>query len=112
MVAAGASAGASPSVTLTVAYWSGFNPAGTNIMPAWISASAKELQKTYPNVKVVGDEITTSSESEYYSKLDLTERSARTAPDVVFEDSFLIGSDASAGFLRPLPQLQSWSGWK
>ena len=45
-------------------------------MPAWISASAKELQKTYPNVKVVGDEITTSSESEYYSKLDLTERSA------------------------------------
>ncbi len=107
-----ADAGASPSATLTVAYWSGYNPAGTNIMPAWINASAKELQKTYPNVKVVGDEITTSSESEYYSKLDLTERSARTAPDVVFEDSFLVGSDASAGFLRPLPQLQSWSGWK
>ncbi len=109
--APGAASAASPSVTLTVAYWSGFNPAGTNIMPAWIDAAAKQLQKTYPNVKVVGDEITTSSESEYYSKLDLTERSARTVPDVVFEDSFLIGSDASAGFLRPLPQLKSWSGW-
>ena len=112
LIVGSADAGASPSVTLTVAYWSGFNPAGTNIMPAWISASAKELKKKYPNVNVVGDEITTSSESEYYSKLDLTERSARTAPDVVFEDSFLIGSDASAGFLRPLPQLQTWSGWK
>ena len=114
VVACGAPAAASaagPSVTLTVAYWSGFNPAGTNIMPAWIGAAAKQLQKTYPNVKVVGQEITTSSESEYYSKLDLTERSARTVPDVVFEDSFLIGSDASAGFIRPLPGLTTWSGW-
>jgi len=108
----GAASAAGPSTTLTVAYWSGFNPAGTNIMPAWINAAAKDLRKTYPNVKVVGDEITTSSESEYYSKLDLTERSARTVPDVVFEDSFLVGSDASAGFLRPLPQLTTWSGWK
>jgi multiple sugar transport system substrate-binding protein len=99
------------SVTLTVAYWSGFNPAGTNIMPAWINAAAKALQKSHPNVKVVGEEITTSSESEYYSKLDLMERSARTAPDVVFEDSFLVGSDASAGFIRPLPGLTTWSGW-
>ena len=80
LLTAGAGASASPSVTLTVAYWSGFNPAGTNIMPAWISASAKELQKTYPNVKVVGDEITTSSESEYYSKLDLTERTRGQRP--------------------------------
>jgi multiple sugar transport system substrate-binding protein len=105
------SSAAGPSVTLTVAYWSGFNPAGTNIMPAWINAAAKQLQKTYPNVKVVGEEITTSSESEYYSKLDLTERSARTVPDVVFEDSFLVGSDASAGFIRALPGLTTWSGW-
>lgn len=104
-------AGAAQPVTLTVAYWSGFNPAGTNIMPAWINAAAKQLQKTHPNVKVVGDEITTSSESEYYSKLDLTERSTRTVPDVVFEDSFLVGSDASAGFIRPLPGLTTWSGW-
>ena len=90
-------------MTLTVAYWSGFNPAGVNIMPAWINAAAKSnSRRPTPNVKVVGDEITTSSESEYYSKVDLTERSARTVPDVVFEDSFLIGSDASAGFLRPL----------
>jgi len=111
LVAGGGGASASQPVTLTVAYWSGFNPAGTNIMPAWLAASEKVLQKTYPNVRVVGEEITTGSESEYYSKLDLMERSARTVPDVAFEDSFLIGSDASAGFLRPLPQLTQWSGW-
>lgn len=99
------------STTLTVAYWSGFNPAGTNLMPAWLNEAAEVLHKTYPNVKVVGDEITTDSESDYYAKLDLTERSSRTVADVVFEDSFLINSDASAGFLRPLPEVTSWSGW-
>ena len=48
LIVGSADAGASPSVTLTVAYWSGYNPAGTNIMPAWINAAAKDLQKTYP----------------------------------------------------------------
>lgn len=109
---AGVPAGASSPPTLTVAYWSGFNPAGTNIMPAWLAAAQAVLRRTHPGVKVVGEEITTNSESEYYAKLDLTERSASTVPDVAFEDSFLIGSDASAGFLRPLPQLRRWSGWK
>ena len=98
-------------MTLHVAYWSGFNPAGLNLMPSWIDAAATELRKTHPNVKVTLDEITTNSESEYYAKLDLAERSASTAPDVVFEDSFLIGSDASAGYLRPVPELAKWSGW-
>jgi multiple sugar transport system substrate-binding protein len=104
-------AGTSRPVTLTVAYWSGYNPPGTNIMPAWLHAAQVDLNKVYPNVKVVGDEITTNSESDYYAKLDLTERSASTAPDVAFEDSFLIGSDASAGFLRAIPQVKAWSGW-
>ncbi|HWS46930.1 MAG TPA: extracellular solute-binding protein [Acidimicrobiia bacterium] len=97
--------------TLHVAYWSGFNPPGVNIMPSWIGAAATELQQTHPNVKVSLDEITTNSESEYYAKLDLAERSSSTAPDVAFEDSFLIGSDASAGYIRPLPELTTWSGW-
>ena len=58
------------------------------------------------------DPITTDSESTYYAKIDLAQRSAATAPDVVMEDSFLIGSDASAGFLQAIPQIKSWSGWQ
>lgn len=106
-------AGASNSnpVKLTIAYWSQFNPSGTNIMPSWFSCATDELHSTYPHLQVIGDEITTSSESEYYAKLDLSERSPSTSPDIVFEDSFLIGSDASAGFIRPLPELATWSGW-
>lgn len=106
---AGAAGG--PQVTLTVEYWSGFNPGGIDIVPAWINAAAAVLHRSHPNVKVVTDEITTGSEAEYYTKVDLGERSAATSADVVLEDSFLIGSDATAGYLRPLPALKSWPGW-
>jgi len=40
-------------------------------------------------------------------------RSASTAPDIVREDSFLIGSDATAGYLAPLDSyLNSWPEYK
>jgi len=103
--------GASGSKTITVEYWTNFDTPGTNATPKLIDAAAKELQAAHPGVKVVLDPITSDSESEYYTKLDLAESSASTAPDVVMEDSFLIGADASAGYIQPIPQLASWSGW-
>jgi multiple sugar transport system substrate-binding protein len=40
-------------------------------------------------------------------------RSASTAPDIVREDSFLVGSDATAGYLQPLNKyLASWPEYK
>ncbi|MGO8874801.1 MAG: extracellular solute-binding protein [Acidimicrobiales bacterium] len=100
-----------PPQTLTVAYWANFDTPGTNATPDLIKAAASELAKAHPGDKVVLDPITTDSESTYYAKIDLAERSRSTAPDVVMEDSFLIGSDASAGYIRPLPQLKTWPGW-
>ncbi|MGO9196992.1 MAG: extracellular solute-binding protein [Acidimicrobiales bacterium] len=97
--------------TLTVAYWTNFDTPGTNATPALVKAAAAELATQHPGAKVVLDPITTDSESTYYAKIDLAQRSPSTAPDVVMEDSFLIGSDASAGFIQPLPQLTKWSGW-
>jgi hypothetical protein len=47
--------------------------------------------------------IVTTSESTYYAKLDLLERSASTSPNIVYEDSFLVKSDAAAGYLAPMP---------
>jgi multiple sugar transport system substrate-binding protein len=98
--------------TISVMYWTNFDNPGTNATPNLIKTAAKELAQQYPGAKVVLDPITTDSESTYYAKIDLAQRSAATAPDVVMEDSFLIGSDASAGFLQAIPKIKSWSGWQ
>jgi multiple sugar transport system substrate-binding protein len=94
-----------------VMYWTNFDTPGTNATQKLIQAAAAELKRQNPGVNVVLDPITTDSESTYYAKIDLAQRSASTAPDVVMEDSFLIGSDASAGFIQPIPQITKWSGW-
>jgi multiple sugar transport system substrate-binding protein len=101
----------SGSSTITVEYWTNNDIPGTNATPKLIAAATAELKKQHPGVKVVTDPITTDSESEYYAKLDLQESSSSTSPDVVLEDSFLIGADSAAGYIRPLPQVASWSGW-
>ena len=50
-----------------------------------------------------------ASEGDYYTKVDLMMRSSSTAPDIVREDSFLVGSDVTAGYLSPLDScLASW----
>jgi multiple sugar transport system substrate-binding protein len=50
-----------------------------------------------------------ASEGDYYTKIDLLLRSPSTAPDIVREDSFLVGSDVTAGYLLPLDKyLNTW----
>jgi multiple sugar transport system substrate-binding protein len=105
----GASGGSSK--TITVEYWTNFDTPGTHATAKLIAAAAKQLEAAHPGVTVKMDPITSDSESAYYTKLDLAESSSSTSPDVVMEDSFLIGADASAGYIRPIPQLGSWSGW-
>ena len=40
-------------------------------------------------------------------------RSSGTAPDLVYEDSFLVGSDATAGYIAPLDKyLAAWPEYK
>jgi len=53
-----------------------------------------------------------ASENDYYTKLALMNRSASTAPDVLYEDTFLIKSDAEAGYLAPLDSyVAKWKDW-
>ncbi len=53
-----------------------------------------------------------ASENDYYTKLQLMMRSPRTSPDVVYEDTFLINSDITAGYLQPLDTwLGKWDQW-
>ncbi|MBO0803035.1 MAG: extracellular solute-binding protein [Nocardiopsaceae bacterium] len=70
------------------------------------------FEKEHPGWKVQLDPIN-AQENEYYTKLDLMNKSPSTQPDALVEDTFLINSDADAHFLAPLDgYTKSWSDWK
>jgi multiple sugar transport system substrate-binding protein len=53
-----------------------------------------------------------AAENDYYTKLSLMNRSPNTAPDVMYEDTFLVNTDIKAGFLAPLDDyLGKWADW-
>ena len=78
----------------------------------WWNNVQKQLDATHSNIQLKLEPII-ADEGDYYTKLDLMLRSPNTAPDIVREDSFLIGSDATAGYLAPLDSyLNSWPEYK
>lgn len=77
----------------------------------WFQSLKNQYEKMYPGRKVVIQPIN-ATENQYYTKLDLMQQSQRTAPDVLVEDTFLVNSDASAGYLLSLNKyVQSWPQW-
>jgi multiple sugar transport system substrate-binding protein len=53
-----------------------------------------------------------AEDDDYNTKLALAQRSAETAPDVFYEDSFKVRSDVDAGYLLKLDShLQGWGDW-
>lgn len=53
-----------------------------------------------------------ADENSYYTKLNLMSKSASTAPDVLYEDTFLVNSDIDAGYLAPIDgYVSKWSDW-
>lgn len=53
-----------------------------------------------------------AEQDQYFTKLALMNRSPSTAPDVIYEDSFQVRSDAAAGYLAPIDeQLKGWEDW-
>ena len=70
-----------------------------------------QYEKAHPGMKVELEPIQ-ADENDYYTKLNLMSRSASTAPDVLYEDTFLVNSDISAGYLAPVDSyLSKWSDW-
>ena len=69
----------------------------------------KQFEKAHPGKKVELVPIQ-APENDYYTKLQQMMRSPKTAPDLVYEDTFLINSDITAGYLRPLDDyLAKWA---
>ncbi|MGX6600864.1 extracellular solute-binding protein [Micromonosporaceae bacterium Da 78-11] len=94
--------------TITVAY----QKFGTFKQLDDLMAKVKgEYEQAHPGttVKLVPIE---AAENDYYTKLSLMNRSPNTAPDVLYEDTFLVNTDIKAGFLAPLDDyLAKWSDW-
>jgi multiple sugar transport system substrate-binding protein len=78
----------------------------------WWNSVQKQLDASHANIQLKLEPII-ADEGDYYTKLDLMLRSPSTAPDLVREDSFLIDSDATAGYLAPLDSyLAKWPEYK
>ena len=81
------------------------------IMDTYLADIKKQFEKANPGKKVELVPIK-APDSEYYTKLQQMLRSSKTAPDLVYEDTFLINSDITSGYLKPLdPYLAKWKDW-
>lgn len=102
----GSSTASTGKTTVTVVYQQ-FGPPPYYDQQWWNNVQ-KQLDASHSNIQLKLEPII-ADEGNYYTKLDLMLRSPNTAPDLVREDSFLIGSDATAGYLAPLDSyLNSW----
>jgi multiple sugar transport system substrate-binding protein len=70
------------------------------------------FEQQNPGVKVKLIPVT-ANDADYFSKINLMRRSSSSAPDVVYEDTYVINSDVKAGYLRPLDEhLNAWADWR
>lgn len=102
-------ASSSGTKTITVAYQSYGSPPIWD--EEWLKKAKTGFEKEHKGVTIKLEPIQ-ASENDFYTKIDLMMKSPSTAPDIVTEDTFLINSDASAGFLAPLNDyVNKWSDW-
>lgn len=110
LTACGSGSGSSPD-TIKVSYKQSTDNS-LKVMDTYLGDVKKQFEKRYPGKKVELVPIK-APDSEYYTKLQQMLRSPRTAPDLVYEDTFLINSDITSGYLKPLdPYLAKWPDWR
>ncbi len=81
------------------------------VMDTFLADIKKQFEKANPGKKVELVPIK-AADSEYYTKVQQMLRSPKTAPDLVYEDTFLINSDITSGYLKPLDDyLAKWPDW-
>ncbi|TPQ15657.1 ABC transporter substrate-binding protein [Streptomyces sporangiiformans] len=111
LTACGGSSGESGSGdTIKVAYWRQVDNK-SRVMDNYLTLVKKQFEKANKGKKVELVPIQ-ASENDYYSKIQLMMRSPRTAPDLVYEDTFLINADIASGYLLPIDDyLKKWKDW-
>ncbi|MEU5433242.1 extracellular solute-binding protein [Streptomyces sp. NPDC020719] len=77
----------------------------------FLSSVKERFEKDHPGKKIKLVPIQ-APDNDYATKAQQMMRSAKTAPDLVYEDTFRINSDIKAGYLRPLDdKLAAWDSW-
>ncbi|MCU1478691.1 MAG: sugar transporter substrate-binding protein [Subtercola sp.] len=88
-----------------------YSDANSAALVSWFTEVTAEFEKSNPNITVDLEPIK-GAVSDYYTKLALMNSNPSTAPDVIYEDSFQLKSDAEAGYLAPLDtNLAAWADW-
>jgi multiple sugar transport system substrate-binding protein len=104
----GCSSSSASAKTITIAYEV---DGSFNQMDQLMHLAKTAYEKAHPGYTVDLEPIQ-AEENSYYTKLDLMNKSASTAPDVLYEDTFLVNSDIAAGYLTPIDsELAKWSDW-
>lgn len=77
----------------------------------YLESVKKQFEKAHPGKKVELIPIQ-APDNDYATKAQQMMRSPKTAPDLIYEDTFRINSDIKAGYLRPLDEyLATWDTW-
>jgi multiple sugar transport system substrate-binding protein len=106
--ACGSSSGDSDGKTITIAYQKFGSFIQLDKQLQTVKTQYEQAHQGY-TVKLQPIE---AAENDYYTKLSLMNRSPKTAPDVMYEDTFLVNTDIQAGFLAPLDDyLKDWPDW-
>ncbi|MBB5935825.1 extracellular solute-binding protein [Streptomyces zagrosensis] len=80
-------------------------------MDHYLSMVKKQFEREHRGKKVKLIPIQ-AAQPDYWVKIQQMMRSSKTAPDVVYEDTFIINSDVASGYLRPLDRyLRTWRDW-
>ena len=100
--------GGSSGITLKVVYQK--DTASASIRDTIWNEVKSDYEAAHPGSTVQLQPIT-ADETNYYTQLTLRERSS-AAPDIVYQDTFLINQEIDAGNLAPLDQYTAnWSDW-
>ncbi|MFK4223330.1 extracellular solute-binding protein [Streptomyces sp. NPDC019890] len=77
----------------------------------FLESMKKQFEKDHPGKKVKLVPIQ-APDNDYATKAQQMMRSSKTAPDLVYEDTFRINSDIKAGYLKPLDDyIGTWAVW-
>ncbi|MET9512074.1 extracellular solute-binding protein [Streptomyces flavidovirens] len=78
---------------------------------AFLESMKRQFEKEHPGKKIKLVPIQ-APDNDYATKVQQMMRSPKTAPDLVYEDTFRINSDIKAGYLRPLDDyIAQWDTW-
>ncbi|MFD6447882.1 extracellular solute-binding protein [Promicromonospora sp. NPDC060204] len=107
--ACGSGGGGSDASTIKIAYQKFGNFTQADELFKDVKA---DYEKANPDITVELVPIE-AQQNDYFTKLALMNRSPSTAPDVMYEDTYMIKSDVEAGYLAPLDDyLAEWDEWE